>query len=178
MDAPNSLLLDLRSLERGPREWSVRVPVEGGPWAGTELQLADPPLVELRATLTGDRGVHVRGRITTDVVLECRRCLEPLPRTLEVALDLLFDRDVDPGAAGLAVYPLEAESTRLDLGPVVREQLLLAVPDFPLCREDCAGLCPRCGTNLNERSCDCVLEEPDPRWDVLRRLRESETPAG
>jgi len=178
MDAPDSLKVDLRSLEKGPGAWTVRIPVEDGPWSDTGLTFAERPVAELVAALTGERGAHVRGSLTAPLVLECRRCLEAIRRTTELPLDLLFDREVDPVSAESEIYPLEGEATVLDLGPVLREQLLLAVPDYPVCREDCEGLCPKCGTNLNEDECDCVLTEPDPRWDVLRKLKESESAAG
>lgn len=178
MDAPDSLKVDLRSLEKGPRAWTVHIPVEEGPWSNTGLAFAERPVAELAATLTGERGVHVRGSLAAPLELECRRCLEAMPKTLELDLDLLFDRDVDPDSAEPEIYPLESEATVLDLGPVLREQLLLAVPGYPVCREECRGLCPKCGTNLNEDDCDCVLTEPDPRWDALRKLKESESAAG
>lgn len=178
MDAPTTLQLDLRCLEPGPASWSVRIPVEEEPWSNTGLAYEEPPRVELSATLTGERGVHVRGRLSAPLALECRRCLQPVHRTLDVELDLLFDREVEEASAEPGIYALEAEATHLDLAPALRELLVLTVPSYPLCREDCRGLCPRCGTNLNVSECDCVLTEPDPRWDALRKLRSSESTAG
>ena len=58
----------------------------------------------------------------------------------------------------------------IDLELPVRDALLLDLPTAPLCREDCAGLCPACGADQNETSCDCDLSIPDPRWDALREL--------
>jgi DUF177 domain-containing protein len=57
------------------------------------------------------------------------------------------------------------------LTPLVREQVLLALTDRPLCREDCRGLCPQCGANLNEKVCGCAVEKLDPRLSVLRALK-------
>jgi uncharacterized protein len=178
MNAPTTLQLDLRELERQPRSWTARLPVEAALWADTELVPDGPGVVELQARTTGSRGVHVTGKLEVPVRLACRRCLKPLPRTVEVALDLLYDRGVGEQEADAQVYPLDAEASTLDLTPALREQLLLAVPGYPLCREDCAGLCPKCGVDLNEGSCDCVLTEPDPRWDVLRKLTRGETATG
>jgi uncharacterized protein len=56
----------------------------------------------------------------------------------------------------------------------VREQVLLAVPRYVLCREDCRGLCPTCGTNWNAAECECVTDEVDGRWAPLRRLKTDE----
>jgi uncharacterized protein len=166
------LHIDLRDLEREPRSWTARLPAEEGPWADAGVEFAEPPMAELRARVTGSRGVRVTGRLRASVELACRRCLKPLRRAVELDLELLYDRSVREQDSEGQVYPLEGSSDTLDLTPALREQLLLALPRYPLCREDCAGLCPRCGTDLNEGSCDCVLTEPDPRWDALRKLKQ------
>jgi uncharacterized protein len=65
---------------------------------------------------------------------------------------------MDPDAADdPSVYPLAASATHLELGEAVREELALAIPAFPLCREDCAGLCPGCGADLNAGPCGCTV---------------------
>jgi uncharacterized protein len=58
----------------------------------------------------------------------------------------------------------------LDLTEVVRQAIFLAIPMSPVCRADCAGLCPQCGQNLNEGQCHCVSEVVDPRLEVLKQL--------
>ena len=60
----------------------------------------------------------------------------------------------------------------IDLGEDVRQTLILAVPLKLLCRPECKGLCPQCGTNLNNETCSCTTVEADPRWDALRALKE------
>jgi uncharacterized protein len=60
----------------------------------------------------------------------------------------------------------------LDLDPAVREQLLLALPRYPVCQESCKGLCSVCGANLNERDCGCDRHVPDPRWAGLEKLKK------
>ncbi|HEX6134204.1 MAG TPA: DUF177 domain-containing protein [Longimicrobiales bacterium] len=116
--------------------------------------------------------VVVRGSVTGRAALSCRRCLKPVPFELDEELTLLYR----PGVSGVEaeaeeIYTLPERGHELDLGPAVREHVLLAVPQFVICDEACRGFCPRCGTNLNEASCDCVVEEEDPRWAALRRLR-------
>lgn len=164
--------VDLQSLDQEPTERRFEIPVGEGPWSDTGLRLAEPAVAELRAALTGERGVHVQGELRAPLVLSCRRCLKDFRRQLTVALDLLFDPDVDEEGGREQVYGLEAEAADLDLGPPIREQMLLSVPPYPVCREDCRGLCPKCGIDRNEESCDCTLREPDPRWDALRGLKE------
>ena len=73
------------------------------------------------------------------------------------------------------------ENNRIDLGPLIREQLMMAVPMKGLCREECRGLCPICGQDLNQGTCQCQVEETDPRLAVLRDLlegMEASRPAG
>jgi uncharacterized protein len=90
-------------------------------------------------------------------------------------MDLLF---VPSGAAGVE----EDEGTRLlpdgaadlDLAEAVREELVLTQSPFAVCAPDCRGLCPQCGANLNEESCECAWEELDPRWEALRALKEKQ----
>lgn len=165
------LSLNLQALEQRPKEWRVEVPVEDGPWSDTDLTFLERPVAELRAALTGDRGVHVRGHLETRLQLECRRCLAEIGHRMRLQLDLLFDPGVEKEGAQEQVYALEAQASELELGPAIREQLLLEVPPFPLCGEDCRGLCPKCGIDRNHESCDCTLVEPDPRWDALRELQ-------
>ncbi len=59
----------------------------------------------------------------------------------------------------------------MDLSPLIREQVLLALPTRPLCQEDCRGLCPHCGINLNRSACGCRVETVDPRLEALRSLK-------
>jgi uncharacterized protein len=66
------------------------------------------------------------------------------------------------------------EHHEIDLTEVVRQNLLLAIPQHPLCRTRCLGLCPTCGKNWNEGPCHCVHDETDPRWDALKNLRDHE----
>ena len=70
------------------------------------------------------------------------------------------------------VYPLDPDARELDLRPAIREQWLLAQPRYVLCREDCKGLCPRCGTDLNDGPCDCP-PQTDSRWDSLRKAERA-----
>ena len=88
----------------------------------------------------------------------------PVHREVVTAVRELFEVDPIEGQT----YPLEGEEIDLELP--VRDALLLDLPAAPLCRDDCAGLCPACGADWNQRSCDCDMTIPDPRWDALREL--------
>ena len=73
----------------------------------------------------------------------------------------------DPGEAEEDVY----SGKEIDLDPILREQLLLALPGYPVCKDDCKGLCPVCGANLNDRECGCDRHVPDPRWAGLKNVK-------
>jgi uncharacterized protein len=118
--------------------------------------------------------VRVRGTIKTEVELLCDRCLAPRRAPLEVEFDARFipqsaaagaEENVELLADDLGVAAYEGDS--IDLDELVREQIVLALPSRNLCREDCKGLCPQCGSDLNAGHCDCARGETDPRWAAL-----------
>jgi len=78
------------------------------------------------------------------------------------------EQQVEADDLGVAYY----KDDQIDLGEVIREQLYLAMPMKPLCREDCLGLCPVCGSNKNRETCECRPQWVDPRLEPLRKLRE------
>lgn len=117
----------------------------------------------LRFTRTSD-GLYLEGKLDSAMQLDCNRCLSPIQQALEVELgDLLRYPSTDP-VLGVP------ETGILDLRPLVREHFLLGIPGQPLCREDCRGLCPECGGNLNETTCDHPETEIDPRLAALKSL--------
>lgn len=105
----------------------------------------------------------------------CARCLEDFT----AAGDRPFRLVLLPKAIGYDDENLRAEDLEfslyegdeVDLSPLIREQVLLALPTRPLCREDCRGLCPHCGANLNRAACGCRVESFDTRLDALRSLK-------
>jgi uncharacterized protein len=110
-------------------------------------------------------GVLVTGTVAATWHGECRRCLEPAGDRVVAPIDERYQYEVtDPDA-----FPIEHD--QIDLVPLVRETVLLELPDAPLCRADCAGLCPTCGTNLNTGSCDCASPAGDARWGALDDLK-------
>lgn len=143
-------------------------------WSDGGLELASPLEVRARADGSATRGVWVRGRMSTRVRSACRRCLERLE--LDVAEDfaVLFDAKTSDDDGDLELYGFDQRADELDLRIPLAERLMLIVPSYALCREGCAGLCDRCGANLNEGDCGCAAADADPRWGPLQKLR-SET---
>ena len=110
-------------------------------------------------------GLLVTGVARGPFESECRRCLTTVRGEVAARFQELFEFEAREGES----YPIKGE--HIDLGPLVRETLLLELPLAPLCREDCAGLCPRCGADLNAGPCGCEPEDRDPRWAVLDVLK-------
>ncbi len=132
-------------------------------------------------------GLLVQGNVAAQVDVECSRCLERITMPVEGTLEEQFQPtvDVDTGApVNKADYEendlsFDIDSNHMmDLSEPVRQALLVGMPMKPLCKADCKGLCPQCGANWNDGSCDCRSETVDERWSRLRELRLDEFPAG
>jgi uncharacterized protein len=176
------LTLDLVELERrGRLEVDASIPEDDPLWEGAGLRTCAPVGVHLTAsTALGDQ-IFLKGRVSTSLLGECRRCLKELRLPLNIALSLVFvpkDEEwmqgVDAESPDEGLRPYDAGQMVLQLGEVVREELILASPQWPLCSADCRGLCPACGVDLNEETCSCAAEELDPRWSALRALKREE----
>lgn len=135
-----------------------------------------PIRVYLRLSKSGSM-VQVKSRLETKVELLCARCLEPLSLALNSEFNTTFKpRPNSPLAEQLELSREELESDfydgeEIDLTSFVQDQLLLALPPKALCREECRGLCPHCGKNLNREVCRCPAALLDPRFQALRNLK-------
>ena len=132
-------------------------------------RLATSPVeADLRAESVVE-GVLITGRAQAGVTFECSRCLTEFPSQVSVELCELFT------GPGHAVAPeedaYEIVGTDVDLEPMLRDALVLALPLSPVCSLDCKGYCAGCGQNLNEGACTCAPDDVDPRWAELEALR-------
>jgi uncharacterized protein len=169
------LRLDLARLEReGSVHVQAEVPADDPLWGGTALSFEAPVSVDLRAQFAGSGEIVVRGHVRGVLRSECRRCLDPVRTEVNEDVTLVYAPEDLLGGDEVDVRPIPARARELDLGEAIREELMLDVDPFVVCRPDCKGLCPRCGVNWNQQTCDCVGEELDPRWDVLRRALKNE----
>lgn len=158
--------------ERGRLEIEVDLPPDDPLWKGSGIQLEVPLSVRLDVE-EADADILVRGQLSGAAGVECRRCLEPVTVPIDEEVAWLFRTGVDPAEAeDQEVYAVSERTLELDLGTPIREQLLLAVPKYSVCRAACRGLCPVCGKNLNEATCECDTAEADDRWAPLRRLKK------
>jgi uncharacterized protein len=135
-----------------------------------------------------ERRVRVDAHGKAELTVPCGRCLGPVSIDLPVDFELTLvpreeyeeapraGRDDNTGPVAGTFDPEDAEEDFytgkvIDLDPLVREQLVLSLPAYPVCRDDCKGLCTVCGTNLNERDCGCDRHVPDPRWAGLKNIK-------
>ena len=121
------------------------------------------------------------GHVETTLELACSRCLEPYRLPVDAEFDLRYqphsanqgegERGIEEDDLSTAFY----EGDTIDLGQLMREQFYLAIPMKPLCGDDCRGLCPVCGTNLNRTACDCRRDWEDPRLAALKTFSRKES---
>jgi len=122
-------------------------------------------------------GVLVTAKATAPVTGECARCLEPVTQTVEVSFRELFSYEQGAGDEDEDGYALDGDL--LDLEPVLRDALVLALPLAPLCRQDCPGLCVECGAPLAQAGPEHGHERAiDPRWAGLRQRMTQAEPNG
>ena len=125
-----------------------------------------------------ESGHLLQARLRYEQVLECPRCLAMAGRPVDVEFEyLVVPRAGEPMAGEIELDEedlgvLYVSEPHLDAEPLLLEQLQLNIPMRPLCRDDCAGLCPVCGTNRNDGECGCATESSDPRWSGLAALRD------
>jgi uncharacterized protein len=142
----------------------------GADWGPPGFELAEPPRAELRAEESDEGEVRLTGILRARLVVTCSRCLDEVPWEIDVPIDLRFEPDLASWDEEPGLYRLEWRGEEMEVVSALREELVLALPDYPVCKEGCRGLCPKCGTDLNRSECDCEEETGDPRWEALRHL--------
>jgi len=153
---------------------------------GPDLELKVPMRASGRAELVKEnRGprqvvedIRLVGKLSAEVESRCARCLEPVANTVAEEFDLLY-RPLGIDARGEEVSITRAETEigyyqgeGLLLEDALKEQVLLALPAKQVCSENCKGLCPHCGRNLNNETCACAGVVSDPRWTALEDIRK------
>ncbi len=117
-------------------------------------------------------GVLLRGTVSAPVDQQCASCLEDLPSDRVVAdVAELFTEPSDDVAEADREPGYDITDATIDIETLIRDALAQATPPAPKCRPDCAGLCPSCGTNLNNATCDCGDVIADARWSALSDLK-------
>ena len=179
------MFLDIKELELHPLDFEEEFQPDAIDMGGDARQRG-PLKAWGRAEVVEERhgkhqvikDIRLRGRLSAGLELQCARCLEPVSQQVKRDFELLYrPLGADAGRDELSVTDAEAEigyyqGEGLLLEDVLREQLLLALPLKVTCKEDCKGLCPQCGKNLNQEQCSCSTAAEDPRWAALKDVRE------
>ena len=166
-----AFVLDTHELGRRPGasrtvQWVVAAPAE----IGTDV-LGIPEGADLRLDLRLEavmEGVLASGTVEAQLHGECVRCLDRIERQLEIPFQELY---VYPNSEATEDEAARLEGDLLDLEPVVRDAVVLALPYQPVCAPDCPGLCPQCGQRLADEPEHRHEERIDPRWAALAELR-------
>jgi uncharacterized protein len=154
---------------------------------GPDVRQDSPLRSDGRAMLVEEHDEHRRklddirvvGSLKTDLEILCARCLDPVHYPIQREFDLLYrpagsdvteDKEVELKDTDAAISYYEGGG--VELTDLLREQILLEVPLKTLCKEECRGLCPHCGINLNTGNCECAQATADPRWEALKDLKD------
>ena len=173
------MFIDLLCVPPEGQELNIALPPEGWKIDQNELRLVDRVRLRGRVEPADEASFRLAGSLVATVEFECVRCLEPFRMDFEEALDLLFlpssanqgpskeeERELRDEDLAVSFY----QDDRIDLSLLIREQIYLALPMKPICRVDCLGLCPDCGTNMNLSPCSCARGTVDPRLANLKML--------
>lgn len=178
------MFIEISELERHPVDFKEEL-AAGALDLGPDFLQSDILRANGRAQLVEEhhgkhrtiKDIRINGQLSSRVEAKCARCLEPVIRKVVRPFDLLYrPQGADAGEEERSVAVSEAEISYYEgegilLEDVLREQVLLALPLRVICREECRGLCPHCGKNLNLESCSCTAAPPDERWAALKEIR-------
>ena len=178
------MLITVTDLEREALPYNTSFPPDAIELGGEVKQhgpLQAEGVAELLEEHRGPRDIvqdiRVRGTYRGHFEVPCARCLDAVDYTLKNEYDVLYrpvgvDSDIREHSIGASETEIGYyQDGSLVLEDVLREQVLLSLPARTLCREDCKGICPRCGANRNTDPCSCEEAPADPRWSALRDLR-------
>lgn len=156
----------LRKRAGSRRPVRVEGPLPGLRVSGSAVPDDAVVVADLTLEALAGEAVLATGTVTAPWEGACRRCLGPAAGAVAVEVRELFEATSDEEET----YRLQGD--RIDLEPLVRDAVLLELPQAPLCMEGCQGLCPDCGINRNEGTCTCDPAPRDPRWAALDELKD------
>jgi uncharacterized protein len=178
------LVITVLELEREPVEFDEAVPAGAIDYGPGIQQVGELPVAGRADLITENRGAHnfvhdirLRAQFEGNFEMPCARCLDPVAQHIGEKFDLLFrPAGADGGASERSISTSDTEigyyeQGRLAVEDVLREQVLLSLPARALCRQECKGICPRCGRNRNHEVCACDTSQADARWAALADLR-------
>ena len=165
------LSFDIRALDEHAAQVDGRLDATDPVWQEGDSLPRDGVRATGRLSNAGSGRYYWSGQISGTAELSCRRCLAPAVAHVSDNVGIVFAEADDEEVDDPDVYRIPTRAHALDLREAIREQWLLSVPAYALCRSDCRGLCPQCGADLNAGPCDCAVATTDSRWDALRKIR-------
>ena len=164
----SDLAINISKLPEGTHHRTFEVEAEN---VGLDSRFNDRVRVQAVLDKTG-RQAHLRATMQTNGHFTCDRCLEDFEHPISAQYEIVYIIDEGQPDVVLSdeIQYLRPDTNILDLGDDVRQFLILAVPQKLLCKEDCKGLCSKCGVNKNKVRCDCTTQEIDPRWEGLKKV--------
>ena len=173
------MIIDLSQIQDKPKTYYLHLPEE---WWKADVPndqvqgLYEPVLASLTIERVGKRFM-VNGELSTVLMLQCDRCLDLFPKDLKGKFQLFLELQSEPIETEEDIELAEDEmgidllpAQEVDLESIIKEQIYLSLPMKTLCREDCRGLCPTCGVNLNNEPCTCHIRTGHPAFQVLKNL--------
>lgn len=164
--------LILKELKNGINHFSFKAEGVDLDIKPEEIDFASEVKMKFSVLKVGN-SLNCQGEIQARLKLECGRCLTEFVQPVTSGIEFILEMDDDKIGAEIQdddYQFISKETITYDLNSRVREAMILTLPIKPLCQEDCKGLCQFCGTNLNEKTCNCVRETVDPRWNKLKEL--------
>jgi uncharacterized protein len=165
--------IEVDKLDEAGEPFSHRYAPDALDLGDNRAQSTGEAVIEGRASRKRER-VRLQGKVRAALEINCDRCLKGVPYILEEKFDVAYA----PADSETEKHELQAEDLETDvfegefieIDNVAREQILLHLPARILCKEDCKGLCPVCGADLNETDCGCEQKTIDPRWEALKGM--------
>jgi uncharacterized protein len=171
----SAMIVDLTTFESGKRDFSFVLPADKLGLQGEGIVSAGD--ISVNGTIERAAGrTKVEGRIEGRAEVECSRCLIPVTRdiAIEFSVDFVDGESFASHSGELTDTELDTDvlvEHEINLADVAREQIVLDKPEQVFCRDDCRGLCQKCGANRNLVNCNCRDDEIDPRWSALKGLK-------
>ncbi len=163
------LTVNIATLREGQSKYEADVTAEEADVADHK-EFCHPIRILHNFNKVGDE-VFLKTSLSTQVDLACDVCLDEFTLDISDLVEIMLTKDKELVERGEEdVYLVADSTTQVDITDSVRQSLLLAVPLRKVCREDCKGLCPTCGANLNDDPCSCSNEEIDSRWAGLKNI--------
>ena len=168
------MLVQLSDIDSEPRETPFSFSAEDLPDLSdgpNGFELDGPVTGSVELTSQGEK-VRARGKASGSIKFCCHRCLKQVKKPVELDFEIILVRtppqdQTEYGPTGEELDYGFIEGEEIDLSDIIAEQLVLSRPMVNLCRQDCDGLCPTCGADLNKGECDCADNKVDPRWAAL-----------